>query len=114
MSSGAEVTRLGATDLGTEVTGRAQKKILRGWYIGARKHGAELGATDLGAELQPLAWCVRRGDQAFTTAVHYAVLAGQYSGSGQPQIHLEGNKKKKEVAVVFCFPPRRTTHASWF
>ena len=55
MSSGAEVTRLGATDLGAEVPSRVQKKILRGWYLGARTHGAELGATDLGAELEPLA-----------------------------------------------------------
>ena len=30
MSPGAEVTRLGATYLGAEVPGRAQKKILRG------------------------------------------------------------------------------------
>ena len=51
MSSGAEVTRLGATDLGAEVTGRAQKKILRGRYLGAIIHGADLGATDSGADL---------------------------------------------------------------
>jgi len=51
MSSGAEVTRLGATDLGTELTGRAQKKILRGRYLGAIIHGADLGATDSGADL---------------------------------------------------------------
>ena len=49
---GAEVTRLGATDLGAKVTGRAQKKILRGRYLGARTHGAEFDATDLGVELE--------------------------------------------------------------
>ena len=43
MSSGAEVTRLGVTDLGAEVTGRAQKKILRGRYLGAMDSGADLG-----------------------------------------------------------------------
>ena len=51
MSHGAEVTCLGATNLGVEVPGRAQKKILRGRYLGARTHGAELGAIDLGAEV---------------------------------------------------------------
>ena len=51
---GSEVTRLDATDLGAEVPSRAQKKILCGWYLGARTHGAELGATDLGTELEPL------------------------------------------------------------
>ena len=60
MSPGAEVTRLGATDLGAEVPSRVQKKILRGWYLGARTHGAELGATDLGAELEPLARATRQ------------------------------------------------------
>jgi len=50
MSSGAEVTRLGATDLGAEVTGRAQKKILRGRDLGAIIHG-DLGAMDSGADL---------------------------------------------------------------
>ena len=54
MSPGTEVTRFDATDLGIEVPGRAQKKILRDWYLGARTYGAELGTTDLGAELEPL------------------------------------------------------------
>ena len=43
MSSGVEVTRLGATDLGAEVTSHAQKKILRGRYLDAIIHGADLG-----------------------------------------------------------------------
>ena len=51
MSSGAEVTRLGATDFGAEVTSHAQKKILRGRYLGAIIHGADLDATDSGADL---------------------------------------------------------------
>ena len=45
INPGAEVTRLGATDLGVEVPDRAQKKILRVWYLGARIYGAELDAA---------------------------------------------------------------------
>ena len=51
MNPGAEVTRLSAIDLDVEVSGRAQKKILRSQYLGAIIHGADLGATDSGADL---------------------------------------------------------------
>jgi len=52
MSPGDKVTRFGATDLGSEVPGHAQQKILGGVDVaGARIHGAELGATDLDVEL---------------------------------------------------------------
>ena len=53
MSPGVEVTRLGATDLDAEVPGHAQKKILRGRYLGTVIHGAEVGATYLGADRRP-------------------------------------------------------------
>ena len=45
---GSEVTRLGATDLGSEVPGRAQQGILGGVDVvgTAIIHGAEVGATD--------------------------------------------------------------------
>jgi len=51
MSPGAEITRLGATDLGVEVPSRAQKKILRGWYLDAIIHGVEVDAKICGADL---------------------------------------------------------------
>ena len=50
MSPGAEVTCLDATDLGTEMPGLAQKKILRGRYLGARIHGAKVIASKRAAE----------------------------------------------------------------
>jgi len=50
MSPGAEVTCLGATDLGAEVPDRAQNKILRVRYLGAIIYGADLSATNSGAE----------------------------------------------------------------
>ena len=49
MSPGAEVTCLDATDLGTEMPGLAQKKILRGRYLGAVIHGAEVAHADAGS-----------------------------------------------------------------
>ena len=51
MSPGVEITRLGATDLDVEVPSRAQKEILRGQYLGAIIHGAEVGAKICGADL---------------------------------------------------------------
>jgi len=45
MSPGAEVTRLGATDLGAKVPGRALQGILGGVDV------SELGAADLGTDL---------------------------------------------------------------
>ena len=55
MSPGAEVTCLGATDLGAEVPDRAQNKILRVRYLGAKICGTEtyyLGARTHGADPQ--------------------------------------------------------------
>ena len=46
MSHDAEVTRLGAIDLGAEVPSHTQKKILRGRYLGAVIHGAEVAHAD--------------------------------------------------------------------
>ena len=52
MSPNAEVTRLDATDLSVEVPSHAQKKIIRGRYLGAIIHCAEISATYLGADLR--------------------------------------------------------------
>ena len=61
---GSEVTRLGATDLSSEVPGRAQQGILggvdvagtseSGSEIGAKICGSDLGAVDLGSELRAM------------------------------------------------------------
>jgi len=48
---GAEVIRLGATDLDAEVPDRNPRWRWRGRYLGAIIHDAEIGATDLSADL---------------------------------------------------------------
>ena len=47
MSHDTEVTRLSAIDLGVEIPSHAQKKTLRGRYLDAIIHGADLDATYL-------------------------------------------------------------------